>query len=528
MVVLELQIALGYSAFEAGCVARSGHDHDVVALVAGRRAGPAHRPAAADDDRAVGDRRRPLACSLASIRARATCTTVLPAAIVFGLGLSATVAPLTSTVLARSPIASSVIASGVNNAAARLAACWRWRCCLSIVHLDTTLPPAVLTERVAVAFGICAGLSVIGGGVIAWLTVGAGAGGDGGGARRLCSCRATIRASRRSESPRERAHTVAMETRSIGKLDASVVGLGCNNFGGRIDEAASEAGRRTPRSTRASRCSTPPTSTAERRSEEYLGRALGSRRDEVIVATKFGGPIDEERKGGASAAYIARAVEDSLRRLGTDRIDLYQLHFPDAATPFEETLAALDKLVDAGKVLEIGGSNFSAEQIDETTQDQLRRADSRDSSACRTSTACSGAVPSGSACSTHAPATGWRSSRTSRSRAVCSPGSTTATRRRPPAPASRACPPSAPPKARCPQGLRPRGSARRVGARSRSHVARARDRMAARAADVASVIAGATKPEQARRTRPPRVEPHRRRPRRDRRAARSSAKAQGE
>src|SRR4029079_7531581 len=103
-------------------------------------------------------------------------------------------------------------------------------------------------------------------------------------------------------------------------------------------------------------------------SEEFLGRALGSHRDEVIVATKFGSPIDEDRKGGASAAYIARAVEDSLRRLGTDRIDLYQLHFPDASTPFEETLAALDELGRAGKVLEIGGSNFSAEQIDETAR----------------------------------------------------------------------------------------------------------------------------------------------------------------
>jgi aryl-alcohol dehydrogenase-like predicted oxidoreductase len=88
----------------------------------------------------------------------------------------------------------------------------------------------------------------------------------------------------------------------------------------------------------------------------------------VQIATKFGAPIDEERKGGASAAYIAHAVEDSLQRLGTDRIDLYQLHFPDQATPFDETLGALDELVRAGKVLEIGGSNFSAEQIDETAR----------------------------------------------------------------------------------------------------------------------------------------------------------------
>ena len=156
-----------------------------------------------------------------------------------------------------------------------------------------------------------------------------------------------------------------METRNIGKLDASVVGLGCNNFGGRIDAAATEQVVNAALDSGITLFDTADIYGGTL-SEEYLGRALGSRRDEAIVATKFGGPIDEERKGGASAAYIARAVEDSLRRLNTDRIDLYQLHFPDAATSFEETLAALDTLVRAGKVLEIGGSNFSAEQIDET------------------------------------------------------------------------------------------------------------------------------------------------------------------
>jgi len=158
-----------------------------------------------------------------------------------------------------------------------------------------------------------------------------------------------------------------METRSIGKLDASVVGLGCNNFGGRIDAAATERVVGAALDTGITLFDTADIYGGTL-SEEYLGRALGSRRDEAIVATKFGVAIDDERKGGASAAYIARAVEDSLRRLGTDRIDLYQLHFPDAATPFEETLGALDALVRAGKVLEIGGSNFSAEQIDETTR----------------------------------------------------------------------------------------------------------------------------------------------------------------
>jgi aryl-alcohol dehydrogenase-like predicted oxidoreductase len=167
-----------------------------------------------------------------------------------------------------------------------------------------------------------------------------------------------------------------METRSIGKLDVSVVGLGCNNFGGRIDEAAS---RRVVDAALDAGITLFDTADiyGGTRSEEYLGRALGTRRDDAVIATKFGGQIDEERKGGASAAYIARAVEDSLRRLGTDRIDLYQLHFPDASTPFEETLGALDELVRAGKVLEIGGSNFSAEQIDETTRISADRKQAR-------------------------------------------------------------------------------------------------------------------------------------------------------
>ena len=167
-----------------------------------------------------------------------------------------------------------------------------------------------------------------------------------------------------------------METRNIGKLDVSIVGLGCNNFGGRIDETATKRVVNAALDAGITLFDTADIYGGTL-SEEYLGRALGSRRDEAVVATKFGGPIDEERKGGASPAYIARAVEDSLRRLGTDRIDLYQLHFPDAATPFEETLAALDALVRAGKVLEIGGSNFSADQIDETARISAERGFSR-------------------------------------------------------------------------------------------------------------------------------------------------------
>ncbi|WP_437552087.1 aldo/keto reductase [Sorangium sp. So ce367] len=153
-----------------------------------------------------------------------------------------------------------------------------------------------------------------------------------------------------------------MEKRRIGSLEVSVVGLGCNNFGGRIDEqrtaavvgAALDAGINF-------------FDTADvyggTRSEELLGKALGSRRSSVIIATKFGVLLDDERRGGARPAYIQRAVEDSLRRLGTDWIDLYQLHRPDPETPIEDTLEALDALVRAGKVREIGSSNFSAAQI---------------------------------------------------------------------------------------------------------------------------------------------------------------------
>ena len=152
-----------------------------------------------------------------------------------------------------------------------------------------------------------------------------------------------------------------METRRIGSLSVSVVGLGCNNFGERLDaertaatvQAALDAGITF-------------FDTADiyggTRSEEFLGRALGRRREAVVVATKFGMEVDERRRG-AKPEYVRQAVEDSLRRLGTDRIDLYQLHQPDPATPIADTLGALDELVRAGKVREIGCSNFSASEI---------------------------------------------------------------------------------------------------------------------------------------------------------------------
>jgi aryl-alcohol dehydrogenase-like predicted oxidoreductase len=102
------------------------------------------------------------------------------------------------------------------------------------------------------------------------------------------------------------------------------------------------------------------------RSEEYIGAALGSRRDEVVIATKFlPRRADDEWAPGKLAARIRDAVEGSLRRLGTDRIDLYYQHYPDAEGPVSEALETLDELVRAGKVLAVASSNVTAAQIDE-------------------------------------------------------------------------------------------------------------------------------------------------------------------
>lgn len=154
-----------------------------------------------------------------------------------------------------------------------------------------------------------------------------------------------------------------METRRIGSLEVSVVGLGCNNFGGRLDRQGARSVVAAALDAGVNFFDTADMY-GETRSEELLGDALGGRRDQTVVATKFGWWIDDQRHG-AKPDYVRRAVEDSLRRLGTDRIDLYQLHRPDPETPIEQTLAVLDELVRAGKVREIGCSQFSAAQLRE-------------------------------------------------------------------------------------------------------------------------------------------------------------------
>jgi aryl-alcohol dehydrogenase-like predicted oxidoreductase len=164
-----------------------------------------------------------------------------------------------------------------------------------------------------------------------------------------------------------------MQHRSIKGLSVSVVGMGCNQLGVACDQqgaaqlvhealdagityfdVADEYGRRY----------FDPTDPSWGVAEQYLGRALRGKRDRVVIATKFGvRPPTQPELGGASAKWIATAVEESLRRLDTDYIDLYQLHVPDPSVPIEETLGALDSLVRAGKVRAIGCSNLSADEL---------------------------------------------------------------------------------------------------------------------------------------------------------------------
>ncbi len=154
-----------------------------------------------------------------------------------------------------------------------------------------------------------------------------------------------------------------MQKRTIGSLEVSAVGLGCNNFGTRIDEAATAEVVGAALDAGVDFFDTADTY-GKGLSEEYLGRALAGRRGEVVIATKFGSAMDEQRRG-ARPEYVLRAAEDSLRRLGTDYIDLYQIHRPDPEVPIADTLGALDELVRAGKVREIGCSNFSAGRLRE-------------------------------------------------------------------------------------------------------------------------------------------------------------------
>ena len=157
-----------------------------------------------------------------------------------------------------------------------------------------------------------------------------------------------------------------MRQRALGKsgLQASIVGLGCNNFGRSADLAASRKVVHKALDLGITVFDTADIYGNRGDSETYLGEILGDRRKDIVLATKFGMPMDEvETLKGASRHYIMRAVDASLRRLRSDWIDLYQLHCPDALTPIEETLRALDDLIRQGKVRQIGCSNLAAWQV---------------------------------------------------------------------------------------------------------------------------------------------------------------------
>ena len=157
-----------------------------------------------------------------------------------------------------------------------------------------------------------------------------------------------------------------MQERNLGSsgLRVSLVGLGCNNFGGRIDLEATRKVVHKALDLGITLFDTADVYGERGGSERFLGEVLGERRKDIVLATKFGMDMDDAgRMKGGSRAYVMKAVEDSLRRLRTDWIDLYQLHRADPLTPIEETLRALDDLVRQGKVRYVGCSNLAAWQV---------------------------------------------------------------------------------------------------------------------------------------------------------------------
>jgi aryl-alcohol dehydrogenase-like predicted oxidoreductase len=155
-----------------------------------------------------------------------------------------------------------------------------------------------------------------------------------------------------------------MELRAIGEIPVPLAGIGCNNFGRRIDEERTREVVDAAFEADATLFDTADLY-GDGRSEEFLGRALGSRRDRAVIVSKVGMRTPPDGMTGGDPRWVVRACEDSLGRLGTDRIDVYLLHTPDDATPIGDTLSAMSRLVDEGKVREIGCSNFTAKQLDE-------------------------------------------------------------------------------------------------------------------------------------------------------------------
>jgi aryl-alcohol dehydrogenase-like predicted oxidoreductase len=154
-----------------------------------------------------------------------------------------------------------------------------------------------------------------------------------------------------------------MRTRRLGPLDVSVVGLGCNNFGGRIDEAATRAVVDAALDSGITFFDTADVYGNRGRSEEILGRVLEGRRDRVVLATKFGKEMGDGATRRGSRDYVRRALDASLARLRTDVVDLYQHHEEDPDTPLEETFGVLDEFVAEGKIRAYGTSNYRPETL---------------------------------------------------------------------------------------------------------------------------------------------------------------------
>ncbi len=154
-----------------------------------------------------------------------------------------------------------------------------------------------------------------------------------------------------------------MELRKIGELEVSVAGLGTNNFGRRLDVAATQRVVAAALDAGVTHFDTADIY-GEGRSEEYLGRALGARRGEVTIASKFG-YHGAPHGSNTQADWVPQALEATLRRLGTDRLDLFYYHKPDRRTPIGDTLEVLNGLLERGLVREIGCSNFTVAQLDE-------------------------------------------------------------------------------------------------------------------------------------------------------------------
>jgi aryl-alcohol dehydrogenase-like predicted oxidoreductase len=155
-----------------------------------------------------------------------------------------------------------------------------------------------------------------------------------------------------------------MRTRALGPLEVSVVGLGCNNFGGRIDGQATFAVIDAALDAGVTFFDTADIYGGKGASEELIGRALEGRRDQVVLATKWGKPMGDGAERRGSRDYILGAVDASLRRLQTDVIDLYQHHEEDPETPLEETVATVEQLVAEGTVRAWGTSNYRAETLE--------------------------------------------------------------------------------------------------------------------------------------------------------------------